>query len=63
MPAYQYKALDENKAMQKGILEADSARQVRQQLREKSWLPVTVEAVLGEGKGNVKKRQKAPSAH
>lgn len=63
MPAYQYKALDENKAMQKGILEADSARQVRQQLREKSWLPVTVEAVLGEGKGNVKKRQKAPSAY
>ncbi len=62
MPAYQYKALDENKAMQKGILEADSARQVRQQLREKSWLPVTVEAVLGGGKGTVK-RQKAPSAY
>lgn len=45
MPAYYYKALDPNGSMQKGLLEGDSARQIRQQLRDKSWLPVEVVAV------------------
>lgn len=45
MPAYQYTAVDEQGKQQKGVLEADSARQIRQQLREKSLLPVEVHAV------------------
>ena len=35
MPAYHFKALDDRGGVQKGLLEGDSARQVRQQLREK----------------------------
>lgn len=42
MPAYQFKALDIHGKTQHGVLEADSARQVRQQLRDKDWLPVDV---------------------
>lgn len=45
MPAYQFKALDPSGKTQQGVLEADSARQVRQQLREKDWLPVDVATV------------------
>ena len=44
-PAYQFTAIDSVGKSQKGVLEADSARQIRQQLREKSWMPVTVEPV------------------
>lgn len=45
MPAYQFSAIDSTGKTQKGVLEADSARQIRQQLREKSWMPVSVEPV------------------
>ncbi len=45
MPAYQYKAMDALGKSQQGILEADSARQIRQQLREKSLLPIEVTPV------------------
>ncbi len=45
MPAYQFTAIDALGKQQKGVLEADSARQIRQQLRDKSWMPVTVEPV------------------
>lgn len=50
MPAYQYKALDDSGKMQKGVLEADSARQIRQQLRDKTLLPVEVVAVSEQDK-------------
>ncbi|MBS9779032.1 MAG: type II secretion system inner membrane protein GspF [Moraxellaceae bacterium] len=62
MPAFQYKALDEKGNTQKGVLEGDSARQIRQQLRDKSWLPIEVQAVLGDDKSKPK-RQKSPSAY
>ncbi len=62
MPAFQYKALDEKGNTQKGVLEGDSARQIRQQLRDKSWLPIEVQAVLGDDKIKPK-RQKSPSAY
>jgi general secretion pathway protein F len=42
--AFEYVALDERGKQRKGILEADSSRQVRQQLRDKQWMPITVEA-------------------
>lgn len=45
MPAYQFKAMDSQGKSHQGILEADSARQIRQQLREKNWLPVEVTPV------------------
>ncbi|TXR53507.1 type II secretion system inner membrane protein GspF [Reinekea thalattae] len=38
MAAFEFVALDASGKKQKGILEGDSARQVRQQLREKGWL-------------------------
>ncbi|MDB9895156.1 type II secretion system protein GspF, partial [Reinekea forsetii] len=37
MAAFEYVALDGRGKKKKGILEADSARQIRQQLRDKGW--------------------------
>ena len=45
MPAYQFTALDAAGKQQKGVLEADSARQIRQQLRDQQLLPIHVEPV------------------
>ncbi|MCC6173374.1 MAG: type II secretion system inner membrane protein GspF [Gammaproteobacteria bacterium] len=45
MGAFEYTALDATGREQKGVLEGDTPRQVRQQLRERQLLPVTVEAV------------------
>lgn len=45
MPAYQFTAIDASGKQQKGVLEGDSARQIRQQLRDKEWIPVSVDAV------------------
>lgn len=45
MPAFQYTALDEHGKRQGGTLEADSARQLRQQLRDQRWTVLSVEAV------------------
>lgn len=43
MAAFEYKALDQKGKQKKGVMEADSARQVRQQLREKGLAPLSVE--------------------
>ncbi|RUO78433.1 type II secretion system inner membrane protein GspF [Pseudidiomarina taiwanensis] len=43
MAAYAYQALDAKGRKKSGILEADTERQVRQQLREKSLIPISVE--------------------
>jgi len=45
MGAFEYTALDSGGRERKGILEGDGARQVRQLLREKQLLPVTVTEV------------------
>ena len=45
MPAYQFTAIDASGKQQKGVLEADSARQIRQQLRDKEWTPIAVDPV------------------
>ncbi len=50
MPAYQFTALDASGKQHKGVLEGDSARQVRQQLRDKDWIPVSVDAVESKDK-------------
>ncbi|WP_352336544.1 type II secretion system inner membrane protein GspF [Psychrobacter sp. 16-MNA-CIBAN-0192] len=65
MPAYHYKALDEQGTVQKGLLEGDSARQVRQQLRDKRWTPMEVGAVNAthNSQSRHKSRYKKPSAY
>ncbi|MFA9204406.1 MAG: type II secretion system inner membrane protein GspF [Flavobacteriales bacterium] len=45
MPAYQFIAVDPAGKQHKGVLEGDSARQIRQQLRDKTWMPIAVEPV------------------
>ena len=47
MTAYQYTAVDKAGKKQKGVAEADSPRQVRQQLREKSLVPISIDVVSG----------------
>ena len=44
MAAFEFQALDSKGKTHKGVLEADSARQVRQQLRDKGWMPLSVDA-------------------
>lgn len=43
MPAFSYQAFDRAGKKQTGVLEADTERQVRQQLREQGFFPVQVE--------------------
>lgn len=43
MAAFEYKALTSAGKTVKGIIEADTAKQVRQQLRDKSLMPISVE--------------------
>ena len=50
MPAYQYTAVDASGKQHKGVLEGDSARQIRQQLRDKQWIPINVDAVESKDK-------------
>ena len=45
MGAYRYVAVDDHGKERKGVLEGDTPRQVRQQLRERSLLPVQVTEV------------------
>jgi len=42
MSAFEYKALDGSGKQKKGVLEADTPRQIRQQLRDKGWTPLAV---------------------
>lgn len=48
MPAFQFIAIDRQGKQVKGIREADSARQIRQQLREQGLTPIAVENVAAE---------------
>ncbi len=45
MPAYQFTALDAAGKQHKGVLEGDSARQIRRQLRDREWTPILVDPV------------------
>lgn len=45
MSAFEFLALDATGRNRKGVLEGDTPRQVRQQLREKGWTPLSVEEV------------------
>ncbi len=45
MPAYEYIALDQTGKTCKGLMEGDTARQIRQQLREQQLIPLSVTPV------------------
>ncbi len=45
MGAFEYKALDPAGKEVKGVFEGDTARQVRQTIREKGWVPLSVDEV------------------
>ncbi|MCH8503057.1 MAG: type II secretion system inner membrane protein GspF [Ectothiorhodospiraceae bacterium] len=51
MGAFEYSALDAQGKELKGVLEGDTPRQIRQQLREKGWVPLAVDAVAERGSG------------
>src|SRR6202044_1157781 len=51
MGAFEYTALDNAGRSRKGVIEGDTARQVRSLLREKQLLPVTIEAVVSQEAG------------
>ena len=48
MPAFSFEALDDQGLTRKGVLEADTAKAARSQLRAQALVPLTVQAV-GEG--------------
>lgn len=52
MAAFEYIALDGRGRQQKGVLEADSARQVRQLLRERQLAPLEVKATRSREQGS-----------
>lgn len=45
MAAFEYTALDQRGREKKGVLEGDTARQIRGRLRDQGWSPVSVAAV------------------
>lgn len=53
MGAFVYQAVDAKGKPQKGVLEGDSARQIRHKLREKGWMPLSVEATTVKQKSGV----------
>lgn len=50
MAAFEYQALNQNGQKKKGVLEADSARHARQQLREKGLIALSVEPISDRSK-------------
>jgi general secretion pathway protein F len=56
MGAFEYVALDPGGKEKKGVLEGDTARQVRQQLRDKGWMPVEVQETTERETGKRKRR-------
>jgi len=53
MPAFEYKALDNRGKQQKGVMEADTARHARSQLRELRLMPLEIVPVIEkENKAN-----------
>lgn len=51
MAAYEFVALDGQGREQRGVLEADSSRQIRQQLRDRGWAPLKVDPAAEARRG------------
>jgi general secretion pathway protein F len=45
MPAFEYRALTADGGKERGVLEGDSERQIRQQIRDRGWLPLEVSPI------------------
>ena len=56
MAAFEYQAMDAKGRRKKGVLEADNERQIRQQLREKGLIPLTISEAAASDKGPSSKR-------
>lgn len=56
MPAFSYEALDTQGKKKNGVLEADTERQIRQQLRQQGLFPVSVEPADAEEKKSSKRK-------
>ena len=54
MAAFEYVALDEKGKEKKGVTEGDTAKQVRQLLRDKGLIPLQIEAAKGSAKKSPK---------
>lgn len=52
MPAFEYRCLDNRGKVRKGVLEGDSARQIRQQLKTKGWVPLEVDETRDNAGGS-----------
>ena len=50
MAAFEYQAIANNGRKKKGVLEADTERQVRQMLREQGLMPVAISAAAEKEK-------------
>jgi general secretion pathway protein F len=61
MTAFQYTAMDKAGKKHKGVAEADSARQVRQQLRDKHLVPIDISEVIGGAKKPKNKKKSSLS--
>lgn len=55
MGAFDYKAIDKNGREQRGLIEGDTPRQVRQLLRERGLLPVDVSEVTQDGPKRIRR--------
>jgi len=49
MPAFRYEAADALGKTDRGVIEADSPRQARSQLRARGLTPITVDSITGAG--------------
>ncbi len=56
MPAFRFEAIDQAGKSQKGVLDADSARAARSQLRTQGLTPLVVEAASARTRGERKQR-------
>src|SRR5471032_1979457 len=56
MPAFRFEAIDQAGKSQKGVLDADSARAARSQLRTQGLTPLVVEAAATRTRGERKQR-------
>lgn len=56
MGAFEYTALDAGGRERHGVLEGDTPRQVRQQLRGQGWIPLSVDEVAGGEKTRINGR-------
>ena len=63
MPAFRYEAIDPDGLSKKGVVNADSARAARADLRSQNFLPITVELITNQLDAEGKKRRSIFGEH